>query len=211
MSDYDHDSVQGSQASQMNDEERQRKQDAELAVKMSNVIDPALDRMKPLLKLITEVCSFVHFSTHHNPSSSVFETILIASGEMTYSAAETRPCQTRSRKRGTRRRSARQGRQTAHRIRLQRPPRDTRRYQSPRPGRKGLAAVEQAGGGPSGHARRAASRRVTCDVDWGGDRDDRECEECYPGYAPCEEQSRAIARCSYPYVISRLNPSSKCG
>ncbi|EIM83294.1 uncharacterized protein STEHIDRAFT_141108 [Stereum hirsutum FP-91666 SS1] len=54
MSDYDHDSVQGSQASQMNDEERQRKQDAELAVKMSNVIDPALDRMKPLLKLITE-------------------------------------------------------------------------------------------------------------------------------------------------------------
>lgn len=63
MSDYDHDSVQGSQASQMTDEERQTKEDSELAVKMSNVIDPALDRMKPLLKLISEV----RFSVTRSP------------------------------------------------------------------------------------------------------------------------------------------------
>lgn len=55
-SDYDQDSVQGSQASDHElSEEEQRKQDAELATKMSNYVDPALDRIKPLLKLINEV------------------------------------------------------------------------------------------------------------------------------------------------------------
>lgn len=69
MSDYGHDSAQGSQASQMTEEERQRKEDAELAVKMSNVIDPALDRMKPLLKLINEVYSFAPYFIHYIPFS----------------------------------------------------------------------------------------------------------------------------------------------
>lgn len=55
-SDYDQDSVQGSQDSNHElSEEEQRKQDAELATKMSNYVDPALDRIKPLLKLINEV------------------------------------------------------------------------------------------------------------------------------------------------------------
>lgn len=55
-SDYDQDSVQGSQSTDHElSEEEQRKQDAELATKMSNYIDPALDKIKPLLKLINEV------------------------------------------------------------------------------------------------------------------------------------------------------------
>ena len=56
-SDYDQDSVHDPQTSPPHElsEEEQRKHDAELATKMSNYIDPALDRIKPLLKLINEV------------------------------------------------------------------------------------------------------------------------------------------------------------
>lgn len=62
-SDYDQDSVQGSQTSDHElSEEEQRKRDAELATKMSNYIDPALDRIKPLLKLINEVRRILHSS-----------------------------------------------------------------------------------------------------------------------------------------------------
>lgn len=52
-SNYGNASNQGSKFSEQDEEER--KADAELAVKMSNYIDPAIDKIKPLLKLINEV------------------------------------------------------------------------------------------------------------------------------------------------------------
>lgn len=62
-SDYDQDSVQGSHSTDHElSEEEQRKQESELATKMSNYIDPALDRIKPLLKLINEVRLYTSLS-----------------------------------------------------------------------------------------------------------------------------------------------------
>lgn len=52
-SNYGNVSNQGSKFSEQDEEER--KADAELATKMSNYIDPAIDKIKPLLKLINEV------------------------------------------------------------------------------------------------------------------------------------------------------------
>lgn len=64
-SDYDQDSVQGSESSQHElTEEEQAQHDAEIATKMSNYIDPALDRIKPLLKLINEVCILTVFLSY---------------------------------------------------------------------------------------------------------------------------------------------------
>lgn len=51
---YGNMSNQGSKYSEQDEEER--KADAELAVKMSNYIDPAIDKIRPFLKLILDVC-----------------------------------------------------------------------------------------------------------------------------------------------------------